>query len=225
MNIHEYQAKEILRRYGVATPTGKVAFTAEEAESAAKDLGTEVVVVKAQIHAGGRGKGGGVKLARSADEVRAIAEEMLGMQLVSKTTESELEGAPQWIWGVDQGRPGTLISYVERDAEKERRMRMGAGQTHHFALALPDEETQIEWREKIVAAGLRVSPVMNRVYFKSIYTSDPDGHIIELATLGPGFTVDESVDELGQSLRLPPWLEAQRDKIENSLRPISIRDE
>jgi hypothetical protein len=96
----------------------------------------------------------------------------------------------------------------------------GSGQTHHFALSVPDEATQLEWREKIARAGIHVSPVMDRVYFKSIYTRDPDGHIVELATAGPGFTVDEAVEELGQHLMLPPWLESQRSRIETSLRPI-----
>ncbi|MCB0293755.1 MAG: ADP-forming succinate--CoA ligase subunit beta [Calditrichaeota bacterium] len=89
MNIHEYQAKEILRRYGVAVPGGQVAFTPEEAEKIAKEMGGEVFVVKAQIHAGGRGKGGGVKLAKSPAEVRQLAEKMLGMQLVTHQTGPE----------------------------------------------------------------------------------------------------------------------------------------
>lgn len=86
MNIHEYQAKEILTKYGVAVPRGKVAFTAEEAEKVARELGGDVFVVKAQIHAGGRGKGGGVKLAKSPAEVKALAAKMLGMNLVTHQT-------------------------------------------------------------------------------------------------------------------------------------------
>ena len=78
MNIHEYQGKEILRKYGVSVPNGKVAFTVEEAVEAAKELGTDVCVVKAQIHAGGRGKAGGVKVAKNLDEVRTYANEILG---------------------------------------------------------------------------------------------------------------------------------------------------
>ncbi len=89
MNIHEYQAKEILRRYGVAVPRGKVAFTPEEARQAAEELGGDVFVVKAQIHAGGRGKAGGVKLARSVDEVETLARQMLGMKLVTHQTGPE----------------------------------------------------------------------------------------------------------------------------------------
>ncbi len=86
MKIHEYQAKAILARYGVTTPRGEVAFTKEEAREAAQRLKSQVVVVKAQIHAGGRGKAGGVKLARSADEAADIASHILGMNLVTAQT-------------------------------------------------------------------------------------------------------------------------------------------
>src|SRR5437868_10614447 len=90
MNIHEYQAKELLQKFGVATPRGKAASTPEEAEQAARELGTDNLVVKAQIHAGGRGKGtftngfkGGVHLSKSPEEAREIASKMLGQILVT----------------------------------------------------------------------------------------------------------------------------------------------
>ncbi|MGE5098340.1 MAG: ADP-forming succinate--CoA ligase subunit beta [Betaproteobacteria bacterium] len=86
MNIHEYQGKELFRKYGVTTPRGYPAFSVDEAVEAAKKLGGSVWVVKAQIHAGGRGKGGGVKLARSLDEVRTLAGQILGMTLVTHQT-------------------------------------------------------------------------------------------------------------------------------------------
>ncbi|MED2975966.1 ADP-forming succinate--CoA ligase subunit beta [Bacillus swezeyi] len=86
MNIHEYQGKEVLRKYGVAVPEGKVAFTADEAVKAAEALTSSVYVVKAQIHAGGRGKAGGVKIAKSKDEVKAYADELLGKTLVTHQT-------------------------------------------------------------------------------------------------------------------------------------------
>ena len=89
MNIHEYQGKEIFRKFGVATPRGYPAFSVDEAVAAAKKLPGPVYVVKAQIHAGGRGKGGGVKLARSLDEVRDLATKMLGMKLVTHQTGPE----------------------------------------------------------------------------------------------------------------------------------------
>ncbi|OIJ09891.1 succinate--CoA ligase subunit beta [Anaerobacillus arseniciselenatis] len=89
MNIHEYQGKEILRKYGVSVPNGKVAFTVDEAVEAAKELGSSVNVVKAQIHAGGRGKAGGVKVAKNLEEVRTYASEILGKTLVTHQTGPE----------------------------------------------------------------------------------------------------------------------------------------
>src|SRR5690349_10450494 len=89
MKIHEYQAKAILARHGVPVPRGEVAFNATEAGEIARGLGGHVVVVKAQIHAGGRGKGGGVKLAKSPDEAEAIAKQMIGMTLVTHQTGPE----------------------------------------------------------------------------------------------------------------------------------------
>ncbi len=111
MNVHEHQGKEILRRFGVATPRGKVAFSVDEAVAGAEELGGEVWVVKAQIHAGGRGKGGGVKLARSIEEVRAHANEILGMTLVTHQT----------------GPAGKLVQrlYVEEGCDIARELYVG----------------------------------------------------------------------------------------------------
>jgi len=89
MNIHEYQAKAILARHGVPTPRGEIAFNATEAGDVARRLGGDLCVVKAQIHAGGRGKGGGVKLARSAAEAEQITAAMIGMTLVTHQTGPE----------------------------------------------------------------------------------------------------------------------------------------
>jgi glyoxalase family protein len=144
--------------------------------------------------------------------------DLLGMRRVKITSNFDNPNSAHWYWGTGDGRPGTIVTYFEMpDAAPAR---MGAGQTHHFALAVPDEETQLEWRGKLVAAGLRVSPVMDRTYFKSIYTKDPDGHIVELATAGPGFLVDEDEASLGTALKLPPQYEAHRAEIERVLSPI-----
>ncbi|KYG68889.1 succinate--CoA ligase subunit beta [Bdellovibrio bacteriovorus] len=89
MNIHEYQAKEILRKFGVATLKGKVAHSPEEAVAAAKEIGGNIWVVKAQIHAGGRGKGGGVKIAKTLQEVEDLTKKMIGMTLVTHQTGPE----------------------------------------------------------------------------------------------------------------------------------------
>jgi glyoxalase family protein len=152
---------------------------------------------------------------------QAFFGELLGMRRVKMTSNFDDPNSAHWYWGVGDGQPGTLITYFERNPNREPRMRMGAGQTHHFALAVADDETQQIWREKLVKAGLRVTPVMDRMYFKSIYTHDPDGHIVELATVGPGFAVDEAVADLGKHLQLPPWLERNRSTIEATLHPIT----
>jgi succinyl-CoA synthetase beta subunit len=112
MNIHEYQAKALLRDYGVSVLRGQIAYTPEEAEAAARALGGPLWVVKAQIHAGGRGKGGGVKLARSVEEVRQLANQMLGMTLITPQT------------GPD-GRQVRRV-YVEDGCEIARELYLGA---------------------------------------------------------------------------------------------------
>ncbi|MFN8374574.1 MAG: VOC family protein [Anaerolineae bacterium] len=160
-------------------------------------------------------------LERTAEFYEAV----LDMKRIKMTANYDDPTSQHWYWSVGGdrfGTPGTLITYFGRDASKERRMQMGAGQTHHFALAVENEAMQLEWRNKLVHAGYRVSPVMDRVYFKSIYTNDPDGHIVELATLGPGFPVDEAVAELGKTLKLPSWLEQHRKNLELGLRPIMV---
>ena len=103
MKIHEYQAKELIKKFGVPVPRGIVARTAEEAYQAAKELACEPVVVKAQIHAGGRGKGGGVKLAKNADEAREIAKQMLGMKLITHQTGPE--GREVRVLLIEEGLP------------------------------------------------------------------------------------------------------------------------
>lgn len=149
---------------------------------------------------------------------------LLGMRRVKMTNNFDDPTSAHWYWGAGDGRPGTLITYFERNPKTERRRAFGVGQTHHFALAVADAETQLSWREKLVASGLQVTPVLDRVYFTSIYMTDPDGHIVELATRGPGFLVDEDEAELGHRLQLPPWLAAQRGEIERALRPLTVPD-
>jgi len=147
---------------------------------------------------------------------------VLGLRRVKMTANFDDPDSAHWYWGVGEGAPGTLITYFERKPAQTRHVRMGAGQTHHYAFGVPNEDVQLEFREKLLRAGLRVSPVMDRVYFKSIYTNDPDGHIVELATNGPGFPVDEPVSALGTHLMLPPWLEAHRNAIVANVKPLNL---
>jgi len=138
--------------------------------------------------------------------------DVLGMTRVKMTENFDDPGRRHWYWGTADGRPGSLVTYLERPPQ-ERHATMGTGAGHHYALAVADQDAQLALRERLLEAGAHVSPVMDRVYFKSVYTRDPDGHIVELATMGPGFLVDEPVQTTGTTLRLPPWLEAHRDEI------------
>jgi glyoxalase family protein len=157
------------------------------------------------------------------ERTHAFLGTVLGLRRVKMTSNFDDPASAHWYWGSEDGRPGSLITYFERDPSDPRYRwgRMGVGQTHHYAFAVPDDETQQAFREKLISQGYRVSPVMDRIYFKSIYTSDPDGHIVELATAGPGFLVDEDRESLGQVLKLPPWLEIHRSEIEAGLSPAS----
>jgi succinyl-CoA synthetase beta subunit len=120
MKIHEYQGKEIFRKYGVATPRGFPAFTVDEAVEAATKLGGKVWVVKAQIHAGGRGKGGGVKVAKSLDEVRGLSKRILGMNLVTHQTGPDGQKVRRLLVeeGADIGKELYVGMVVDRGTQK-----------------------------------------------------------------------------------------------------------
>ena len=118
MKIHEYQGKEILKKFGVPVPKGEVAFTIDEAVKAAEKIGGSAWVIKAQIHAGGRGKGGGVKLARSLDEVRERAGEILGMRLITHQTGSEGRIVRRLL--VEQGMNIAKEMYVGITLDRQR---------------------------------------------------------------------------------------------------------
>jgi glyoxalase family protein len=100
--------------------------------------------------------------------------------------------------------------------------RMGAGIVHHVAWRTKDDESQLDWRRKLVDLGFNVTPVMDRQYFHSIYFREPGGVLFEIATDLPGFTLDEAPENLGTSLKLPPWLESRRNKIKNALPEIQL---
>jgi glyoxalase family protein len=152
----------------------------------------------------------------------AFYQDVLGLKRVKMTDNFDDPDSAHWYWGDEDGNPGTLITYFERDPRKTRRAQMGRGLTHHFAFAVENEDMQRMYQARLTQAGFRVSQILDRDYFKSIYSQDPDGHIIELATLGPGFLRDEDEASLGTGLMLPAWLENQRSAIENKLKPINI---
>ncbi len=99
----------------------------------------------------------------------------------------------------------------------------GLGTVHHVALAIASADEQLRLREDLVSRGFSVTPVMDRLYFQSIYFREPGGVLLEVATVAPGFAVDEAPDALGLALRLPPWQESRRAEIEAGLEPILHR--
>jgi glyoxalase family protein len=99
---------------------------------------------------------------------------------------------------------------------------IGAGTVHHIAWRTPDDAEQQLWRMELHQAGYNVTPVMERNYFRSIYFREPGGVLFEIATDPPGFAVDEPVDELGSSLKLPSWLEKRREALERALPPLNV---
>ncbi len=100
--------------------------------------------------------------------------------------------------------------------------RVAAGSVHHIAFRARDDAEQLVWRERLVDLGYNVTPVIDRIYFHSIYFREPGGVLFEIATDLPGFTLDESLNELGNQLRLPPWLEPTRSQIEEVLPAIKV---
>jgi glyoxalase family protein len=129
-------------------------------------------------------------------------------------------GTAEQIFGLEGGRPGSMISFVESPVAPHGTV--GVGTVHHIALAVEDEDAQLKWRERLLARGVHVTPVLDRKYFKSIYFREPNGILLELATIPPGFGVDEPMEALGTSLTLPDWLESRRLAIEASLEPLSL---
>jgi glyoxalase family protein len=100
--------------------------------------------------------------------------------------------------------------------------RIAVGTVHHVAWRVADDNTQLSWRKRLVEEHLNLTPVIDRCYFHSIYFREPGGVLFELATDPPGFAIDEPVEKLGETLKLPPWLEASRKRIEQVLPPIRL---
>jgi len=119
-------------------------------------------------------------------------------------------------WEARGAARGGLYVYEE---PPEERSRQGAGSVHHVAWASTIEDHEA-WRERAISAGASPTPVIDRFYFRSIYFREPSGVLFEIATLGPGFTVDEPLEHLGEKLSLPPAFEHLRDEVEPNLRPV-----
>ena len=133
---------------------------------------------------------------RDVGRSAAFYRNVLGLRLVKQTTSVDDRGARHLFFGDKEGRPGTLITCLEYPNLEAGRV--GAGSTHHFALAVESEKELRAWRDYLVAQGVPCSELLDRTYFKSVYLRDPDGHVIELATSGPGLTADEELEEMGR---------------------------
>jgi glyoxalase family protein len=130
----------------------------------------------------------------------------------------EAEGRTRFEAG--DGGPGNTVDVANGSGFP--RGTMGVGTVHHVAFRVPDEQTQLELREKVAALGYNVTHVLDRNYFRSIYFREPGGVLFEIATDPPGFTADEDPERLGESLKLPPWLEPRREQLEEVLPPLSV---
>jgi glyoxalase family protein len=138
-----------------------------------------------------------------------------------RAREYQAEGDPGRkvvVFSTGNGGPGSEI-HVESGPHLEAG-RLGKGGVHHIAFRTPDPSEQLAWQEHIASAGVGVTPVIDRFYFKSIYFREPGGILYEIATDGPGFDSDEDLEHLGERLALPPFLEPQREAIEAQLHPI-----
>jgi glyoxalase family protein len=128
----------------------------------------------------------------------------------------ELERIDDGAWEARGSSRGGLYAYEEPPRERSRQ---GAGSVHHVAWASTLDEHEA-WRDRAIAAGARPTPVIDRFYFRSIYFREPSGVLFEIATLGPGFTVDEPLEHLGEKLSLPPDFEHLRSEVEQNLKPV-----
>ena len=144
---------------------------------------------------------------------------VLGLRLVKKTVNFDDPGSYHLYFGNEVGSPGSAITFFEWP--RAPKGHPGLGGTHHFALRVQDYTGLLKWKRRLVDLGLKVDGPLDRHYFKSIYFNDPDGTIIEIATDGPGFSVDEDPASLGSTVQLPPWLEKDRDSILANLKPVS----
>jgi glyoxalase family protein len=156
-----------------------------------------------------QGFDGAIAHSSNPDASRPLLTEALGFQ--------PIEGADGSGWECRGDTRGGLWGYSEPPAERGLQ---GAGSVHHIAWASQIDDHEA-WRERLMAAGARPTPVIDRFYFRSIYFREPSGVLFEIATLGPGFTVDEPLESLGEKLSLPPDYEHLREQVEPVLRPIN----
>jgi glyoxalase family protein len=156
-----------------------------------------------------------------------IAEQQLsptaGFMQAALGFEKVAEEGNRHRYQVGGGGVGTYVDVIVQP--NVQRATMGAGNIHHLAFRTPTDETQLELRDQLFEASVNVTDVQDRQYFKSIYFHEPGGFLFEVATEPPGFLRDESKEELGTNLQLPPWFEKRRRAIETALPKLSVGEE
>ena len=145
---------------------------------------------------------------RNPEATRRLLSQFLGFHPVNETGQ-------RVRLGIGDGAAGRLVDLV--DASDAPPARNGLGTVHHVAFAISDEDQQLRLRQELLRLGLAVTEVMDRSYFRSIYFREPGGILFEVATVKPGFTIDEELESLGSCLKLPPWEEPNRSRIESEL--------
>jgi glyoxalase family protein len=151
------------------------------------------------------------------DPTRAFLERQLGFRQVAEGSLDDV--GSEHVFESGEGGPGTEVRVVV--ARRGGWGRPGRGGVHHVAFRAPDDAAQESWRARLEAAGVPVTPIIDRFYFRSIYFREPGGALFEIATDGPGFAADEPEEMLGSHLALPPFLEGQRERIEAGLVPLA----
>lgn len=153
-------------------------------------------------------------------ELEPILTDILNFKEVERTLWIDQKTTAVIYQTEQDGGPGSEVWLLEKPGLP--RARLGAGGVHHVAYRVPDDESQRDWRARIDQSGLYVTQIIDRFWFRSIYFRISNGILFEIATDGPGFTVDEELESLGEKLVLPPFLEPRREEIEADLKPIGV---
>ena len=145
--------------------------------------------------------------------------QVLGQRLVKQTVNFDDPGSYHIYFGNETGQPGTAITFFEWSHAPKGRP--GIGGTHHFALSVPNYAGLLKWKRRLTDLGLAVDGPYDRHYFTSIYFNDPDGTILEIATEGPGWTIDEKADQIGTEFREPPPEMLVRNRDEEAIKALT----
>lgn len=154
-------------------------------------------------------------VARNAARTVSFYRDLLGFPLVKQTVNFDDPSAWHLYFGKGEGDPGTLLTFFEWP--QARRGQWGVGGVHHLALSVPDRDGLLKWKRRLADAGVAANGPIDRGYFTSLYFSDPDGQILEIATAGPGYAIDEPADALGQNLLVPPTTRLPEGRDEHAI--------